>query len=140
MTSHYFSCTIEEPFETLFQALSKTFGNIYFQRFGKNKEPHLGVILGEEYFLRVNSDVAVLILLKELSSGETELEVISCAGGTGLSSFSAHAHSAYIQNVKKFLKDSHFKVESEKEITYYSSHSSKVAEYENKEHCRERKG
>lgn len=120
MTSHYMSFVVKNPFEQVFNALAKAFGNIHSKKFGTVKQPCIGIILGEQWFFRVNSDVAVQIILEELSPCETKIEVISCAGGAGWLSISYSAHSAYVHNVRNFLKDSAFKIETEKEIPYFS--------------------
>lgn len=120
MTSHYFGCVVKGSFESVFEALSRAFGNVYSKKFGRTKQPLVGVILGEQFFFRVSSDVAVLIMLEELASNKTEIEVISCAGGKGLLSISYAAHSAYVHDVKSFLTKSGFKMESVKEIPYFS--------------------
>jgi len=121
MTSHYFSCVIKEPFSLVFEALSRAFGTTYSKEFRKAEQSHIGIVLGEHYFFRANSDAAILILLSESSPDKTEIEVISCAGGTGITSVSYSAHSAYVQDVRKFLKNSGFQTESEKEIPYFSN-------------------
>jgi hypothetical protein len=122
MTSHCIRCVVKDSFENLFEVLSKTFGNVYTKRFGDNRELSKGIILGEEFFFRVNSDVAVLIILEERSIEETEIEIISCAGGAGLAGISYSAHSAYANRVKNFLVDSGFRVEVKEEIPYFSDH------------------
>lgn len=116
MTSHYMSCVVNSTFDPVFQGLAESFGQTYSKQFGDTGKARIGIILGEKYFWRVNSDVAVLIVLTAHSSEETNLEVMSCAGGTGWMGISYAAHSAYVHNVKKFLTDSGFHIESEKEI------------------------
>ena len=83
MTSHYMECTVKSPFTDVFRVLSDSFGNVYARKFGKKSEVQIGVILGEEYFLRVNSDATILITVEEHSLKETKLQVISCAGAAG---------------------------------------------------------
>jgi hypothetical protein len=106
----------------VFDALSIAFSKVYSKRFRKAEQTSIGIVLGEHYFFRVNSDVALLIILREASPGKTEVEVISCAGGTGVLGISYSAHSAYIQDVRKFLEDSGFETEFEKEIPYFGNH------------------
>jgi hypothetical protein len=121
MSSHYIKCYVESSFEKVFEALSLAFGNLYAKKF--NGDGHFrGVILGEEYFFRVNSDVALLILLEERSAGEVEIEIISYAGGTGLFEISYSAHSTYAHKVKDFLTSSGFKIEVKEEIPYFSNY------------------
>jgi len=127
LTSHYLGCVVKGSFETVFEALSKAFGNVYSKKFGRVKQSLVGIILGEQFFFRVSSDVAVLIILKELSSDETKIEVVSCAGGKGLLSISYAAHSAYVHDVKNFLAKSGFKMESVKEVPYFSGQSEGVS-------------
>lgn len=126
MTSHYFYCIVANSFDATFTALNRAFGNVYSSRFGKTLQS--GVILGEQWYFRVTSDVAVLILLKELSSAETEIEVVSCAGGAGYLAVSYSAHSSYVHKVRNFLIDSGFKIENEREIPYYSDYVRKSHE------------
>lgn len=123
MTSHYMSYVVKSPFKQVFNALVKAFGNIYSKKFGNAKQSNIGIIIGEQWFFRVNSDVAVQIILEELSSNETKIEVISCAGGAGWLSISYNAHSSYVHDVRNFLGNSAFKIESEKEIPYFSNSS-----------------
>jgi hypothetical protein len=123
MSSHYIRCVVKGSFENVFEVLSKAFGNVYAKRFSSSCELSKGIILGEEYFFRVSSDVAILIILEERSVEETEVEIISCAGGTGLISISYGAHSAYAHKVKDFLADSSFKMEVKEEIPNFTSFS-----------------
>ena len=119
MTSHYMRCVARSSFENVFETLSNAFGNIYSKRFSEAHGPLTGIILGEEYYFRVNSDVAVLIILKEHSTGKTEIEIMSCAGGTGLVGVSYSAHSDYVHEVKNFLENSGFEVGVVEEIPYF---------------------
>lgn len=119
MTSHYMGYVVKSSFETVFEALRIAFGNVYSKEFGETGEARIGIILGEKFFLRVKSDVAILIVLKELSSDETNVEVISCAGGESLLRISYAAHPAYVHDVKDFLTNSGFKTNSEREISHF---------------------
>lgn len=123
MTSHYIRCIVKSNFDDVFESLSKVFGNIYSKIFKRESGLLTGMILGEEYFFRVGSDVAVLIILEECSGNETQIEIISCAGGTGLLGISYGAHSAYVHDVVNYLKDLEFEVIVEKEISYFSMHA-----------------
>ncbi|MGB9714377.1 MAG: hypothetical protein ACPLZC_05290 [Candidatus Bathyarchaeales archaeon] len=120
MSSHYIKCVVKSSFENVFGVLSKAFGNVYAKKFDGSREPSKGIVLGEEYFLRVNSDVAILIILEELSAEETQAEVISCAGGAGLFNISYNAHSAYTHKVRDFLTSSGFQIEIKDEIPYFT--------------------
>ena len=115
MTSHYVECTVKSSFTDVFRVLSDSFGNVYARKFGK-KEVRIGVVLGEENFLRFISDAAILITAEEHSLQETRLQIISCAGGpgSGLYDDSNRAHSAYIQKVKSTLLERGFRIEKEK--------------------------
>ncbi|MEM3596932.1 MAG: hypothetical protein QXJ53_02205 [Candidatus Bathyarchaeia archaeon] len=126
MTSHYIRCTVKGSFENVFETLNRVFGNIYAKKFDGFRELSRGVILGEEYFFRVNSDVAVLIILEERSTEETEVEIISCAGGAGLIGISKGAHSAYANKVKDFLAESGFKIDVKEEIPYFSDYRART--------------
>lgn len=123
MSSHYLRCVVKGSFENVFKVLSKAFGNVYTKRFSNSRELSKGVILGEEYFFRISSDVALLIILEERFMEETEIEIISCAGGTGLTGISYGVHSAYAHKVKNFLVDSNFKIEVKEEIPYFTNFS-----------------
>lgn len=127
MTSHYLSGIVKSSFETVFEAVGKAFGNVYLNKFGENGESRVGLVLGEKFFLRVSSDVAVLIILKELSSDKTNIEVISCAGGKGILSISYASHEAYVHDVRNFLKNSGFKIDSEKEISHFERYTTPPA-------------
>jgi hypothetical protein len=110
-------CTVKSPFTDVFRVLGDSFGNVYARKFGKKGEVRIGVILGEELFFRVNSDVAILITVEEHSPKETKLQVMSCAGAAGphlLGDSSYSAHSAYVQKVKDALLERGFKIEKEK--------------------------
>jgi len=127
MTSHYLSGIVKSSFETVFEAVGKAFGNVYINKFGETGKSRIGLVLGEEFFLRVSSDVAVLIILNELSPDETNIEVISCAGGKGVFSISYAAHKAYVHDVRNFLTNSGFKIDSEKEIPHFERYTTPPA-------------
>jgi hypothetical protein len=82
-------------------------------------ESPVGVILGEQFFFRVESDAAILIVLKEFSKDETKVEIISCAAGKGLLSISYGAHSAFAHEAKDLLVRAVFTLERESEISYF---------------------
>ena len=126
MTSHYVRCFVKGSFENVFEVLKGAFGNVYAKKFDDCRRLSRGVILGEEYFFRVNSDVAVLIVLEECSAEEIEVEIISCAGGAGLAGISYSAHSAYANKVKDFLVDSGFKIDVKEEIPYFSDYCTRI--------------
>ena len=126
MTSHYVCCVVKERFERVFESLSGVFGNIYSRRMRKSDGFLFGVILGEKYFLRVRSDVAISIIVEGYATDETRVEVVSCAGGTGLLGISYGAHSAYVHDVINYLKDSGLEVTVEREIPYFSEESTET--------------
>jgi len=119
MTSHYVRLIIKARFDDVFESLSRAFGNIYSKRIQKGGGLQAGIILGEEYFFRVNSDVAVLIILDEHMTNETCAEIISCAGGSGLLGISYAAHSSYVHDVLNHLRHYGFEVIVEEEISYF---------------------
>jgi hypothetical protein len=121
LTSHYARCTIEAPFDSVFESLRQGFGNVYSRQFTFGDGHSVGVILGEQYFFRVNSDVAVAVILQTVNKDTTVLEIISCAGGTGMLEISYAAHKAYVSDVIKYLKVKNFTVRVEEEVPYYSS-------------------
>lgn len=119
MTSHYLECIIGESFNSVFDALSDRFGNIYARKHGKPGELRMGIIMGEHYFFRVESDAAILIVLKELALNKTNAEIISSADGHGLLEISYGAHADYVHEVIDFLSDSGFQIEIKNEIAYF---------------------
>jgi len=121
LTSHYARCVVEAPFNSVFESLKQGFGNVYSNQFTLNESLSVGVILGEQYFFRVNSDAAITIVLKTADKDTTVLEIISCAGGAGMLEISYAAHKAYVSDVKKYLKNRNFTVKVEEEVPYYSS-------------------
>ena len=64
MPGHYIKCIVEDSFALVFEDLGSEFGNIYVRKFSVDQE--VGVILGQRYFLRVNSDVAIAAILKSV--------------------------------------------------------------------------
>jgi hypothetical protein len=73
--------------------LRQGFGNVYSRQFSFSDGRNAGVILGEQYFFRVNSDVAVAVILQTADKDTTVLEIISCAGGAGMLEISHAAQS-----------------------------------------------
>lgn len=104
---------------TVFEALKRRFGNIYGKEFALSDERSVGIILGEQYFFRVNSDVAITILLESVDVERTRIEVISSAGGTGMLAVSWSAHKAFVSDVKDYLENGAFKLKVEEEIPYF---------------------
>ncbi|MGA2683261.1 MAG: hypothetical protein ABSF44_15855 [Candidatus Bathyarchaeia archaeon] len=122
MTSHYILCRVSGSFDQIAQNLSDKFGNVHNERWN-TLEGRIAVILGESYFFRSNSDAAILMIMKEVSLSETNLEIISCAGASGLAGFSLGSESSYVHEIRDSLQKSGFKVEVIKEINYYDSSS-----------------
>ncbi len=104
---------------TVSEALKRRFGNIYGKKIALSNEYSVGIILGEQYFFRVNSDVAITIMLESVDVERTRVEVISSAGGTGMLEVSWSAHKAFVSDVKNYLKYRGFKFEVEEEIPYF---------------------
>jgi hypothetical protein len=119
LTSHYAKCTVEAPFNSVFESLRQGFGNVYSRKFSFGDGHSVGVILGEQYFFRVNSDVAIAVILQTTDKDTTVVEIISDAGGTGMLEVSYAAHKAYVSDVKNYLSKN-FTVKVEEEIPYYS--------------------
>jgi len=111
---------VKSPFTDVFHALSDYFGDIYARKFGKKGKMRMGIVFGEEYFFRSTSTAAILVILEEHSPTETKLQIISCAGGSGLLGLSSGAHSAYVHKVKDVLLECGFRIENEKEAPYFS--------------------
>jgi len=123
MTSHYMRCNVKASLDRVFEVLSGGFGNVYSKKLSKDKDSSSAMVLGEQYFFRVNSDVAVLMILEERSSTDTQVEIISCAGGAGVLEISYSAHAAYVHDVKNLLSRSGFEVEVGEEISYFGRSS-----------------
>lgn len=122
MTSHYMLCKISNPFDQTFQYLSKYFGNIHSEQLNLNFQAgKSAVILGESYFVRTNGAAAVLMILKEENASTTCLEIISCAGASGILDISLGAHSSYVHQIRDSLQRAGFTVEVIKEIPNYTS-------------------
>jgi hypothetical protein len=120
LTSHYAKCAIYASFDSVFESLQKRFGNVYSNRFTFNDYHSVGVILGEQFFFRVKSDAAITLILQNTSKDKTVLEIISCAGGTGMLEISYGAHKAYVSDVIKYLESNNITITVDEEIPYYS--------------------
>jgi len=101
LPGHYIRCVVEASFNSVLEDLEREFGNIYARRFSDSEG--IGVILGERYFLGVNSDVAITILLKSINNEKTEVEIISSAGGTGMMEMTWNAHKTFASEVAERL-------------------------------------
>ena len=123
MTSHYLRCTVKSSFESVFQALSGEFGDIYAREFRESGESLKGVILGEHYFFRVENDAALMVTLEQISDDEIRVEIIACAAGQGLMGISYGAHDSFVHSVEDFLARSGFSAVIEKEISYFNRNS-----------------
>ncbi len=99
-------CIVNGAFETIFEALNKAFGNVYSEKFNSTDQNPRAIILGEEYFFRMRSDTAILIILEKQSSQTTKLEIISYAGGPWILGSVWSPHKTYIDDVKRFLQKS----------------------------------
>ncbi|PVX25670.1 MAG: hypothetical protein CW691_03830 [Candidatus Bathyarchaeum sp.] len=120
MTAHYMLCKVSGSFEQVTQYLGKYFGNIHNDQWN-TPEGRIAVILGELYFIRSNSNAAILITVKEAGASETNLELISYAGASGVLDLSWGAHGSYVQRIKNSLQNAGFTVEVTKEIPNYDA-------------------
>lgn len=118
MASHYIKLILKASFQQVYRTLRKTFGNIHNRKFARNENLSTGIILGEKYYTRATGNVAIVIILNEQSPEETEIEVISCAGGKSWFMTSLGAQKSYARKVKKYLK-AVFEIASEEEISYF---------------------
>jgi hypothetical protein len=116
LPGHYIKCVSEASFNSVFEALERQFGNIYTAKFSDHQK--IGVILGERYFLRVNSDVAIAIILKSISKETTEVEIISSAGASGMAGITWSAHKAFASEIRDYLTW-RFKSRVENETSYF---------------------
>jgi hypothetical protein len=110
---------VSGSFEQLAQYLGEYFGNVHNKQWS-TPEGRTAVILGESYFIRANSNAAILMVLKEAGASETNLEIISCAGASGVWEISWGAHGAYVHRIRDSLQRAGFNVEVIKEIPNYS--------------------
>jgi hypothetical protein len=124
MPGHYTKCAVEAPFTQVFEALKREFGNIYAKRFSGDRE--IGLILGQQCFLRVNSDVAIAIILQSAGNEKTTVEIISSAGTIGMLGMTWNAHKAFASKVKEHLTRE-FKSKTEQEISYFRTPSTSKA-------------
>ncbi|MCW4017870.1 MAG: hypothetical protein NWF00_04210 [Candidatus Bathyarchaeota archaeon] len=120
MTSHYLLCTVSGSFEQIAQYLGKYFGNVHNEQWS-TPEGRRAVFLGESYFIRANSNAAIMMVLKEVDASESSLELISCAGASGVMELSWGAHGAYVHRIRDSLKRAGFNVEVLKETPNYES-------------------
>jgi phytoene dehydrogenase-like protein len=118
MTAHYLLCRVFGSFDEIAQYLGKYFGNVHRKQWNTT-DGKAAVFLGESYFIRSNSNAAILMILKETSPSEAELEVISCAGASGVMELSWGAHGAYVKRIIESLQRAGLKVEVQKEIANY---------------------
>lgn len=59
--------------------------------------------------------------MKEINTTETNLEIISCAGGSGMAIISWGSESSYLRQIRDSMQKSGFNVEVVKEISDYDS-------------------
>jgi hypothetical protein len=120
VAGHFILCNVSGSFEQLNQLLKAQFGKMHYELLNTT-QGQVAIMLDESYFFRSNSTSAVLIVAKEKSAFETNIEIISCAGASGLANFSWGVEGSYVQDVLKKLKESGFAVEVLEEIPYYNS-------------------
>lgn len=101
-TVNRMKCIVNGAFEPVFEALNKAFGNVYSEKFNDADQNPRAIILGEEYFFRMRSDTAVIIILEKQSSQTTKAEIISYAGGPWLLSSIWSPHKTYAHEVNFF--------------------------------------
>ncbi len=117
LPGHYIKCVVNASFPLVYEDLVREFGNIYSKKFSDKQE---AVILGQQYFFRVTSDVAVAIILKSIDAKKTEVEIISSAGAIGIYGMTYNVHKAFASKVRKYL-DRRFKARVEGEISYFGN-------------------
>lgn len=113
-------CKVSSSFEQITQHMTKYFGSIHNEKWNSS-EGKIAVILGESYYIRANSNAAIFIIIKETSPSETNLELISFAGSSGVLELSWGTHGAYVNRIKNSLEKSGFTIEVTKEIPNYNS-------------------
>jgi len=121
MSGHLIRLIVNSDFRRVFKALFNRFGNVYGDAHIKENGNHLGIIVGEEFFFRVGSYVALIILLEEIGESQVKVDIISYAGGEGLLGISWGAHNKYSGNVVHFLKRRGFTFIKQAEIDYLDS-------------------
>lgn len=100
---YYLGFEVDATFKELLKILKKRFGNIFVRIHAERRPPTLGVLLGSKFFARVNSEVAVIILLHNHQTS-CVLEVIGYAGGSTVTSTTYGAHRAIAEEVAEYLK------------------------------------
>ena len=104
---YYVGFEVSSRFKDVLDSLKKRFGNIFVRIHKEEGRPVLAILLGSKYFVRVNSEVAIIILLRD--EGKTVvLEVIGYAGGTTVTSTTYGAHEAMTKEVHKHLSNHGF--------------------------------
>jgi hypothetical protein len=85
--------------EEVFARLNGIFGNVFSESY-KSGDHFFGVIVGEKYFFRVNSDIAIIIVVSG-QGDSTDVAITSAGGKAGLLRFDWGAHEDFIEIVKK---------------------------------------
>lgn len=87
----------------VFARLAGIFGNV-FRKSYKSGEDFFGVIVGEKYFLRRNSDVAIIVVV----SGHGDSTTVDMTAAGGKEGLILHwdwwAHEDFMRSVQKALK------------------------------------
>lgn len=121
MGGHAVSLLVKENFNKIFKLLALEYGKIYFDLLECKEGNKVGFILGEKFYFRVESDVGLFIMIKEMGFGKCLVDIISYAGGSGIYGISYHAHPNYVNNVINFLERNNIEFERIREINYLSA-------------------
>ncbi len=105
---YYIRYEVYGTFLEIYDLLQPRFGNISHHIQKQDGRSVWGVLLGSQYYMRVESEVAITILLHN-EPDSVILEVTGYAGGKGLLSVSYGAHRAIAEQVGQFLEDYGYK-------------------------------
>jgi hypothetical protein len=105
---YYIRFEVNGTFGEIFNLLRPRFGNISHHIHKQDEYPVWGVLLGSQHFMRVESEVAITIIIHN-QPDSVILEVTGYAGGKGLLSVSYGAHRAMAEQVTKYLQEHGFK-------------------------------
>jgi hypothetical protein len=100
---YYIRYEVYATFEEVFTLLRRRFGNISHHIHKQDEYSVWGVLLGSQHFMRVESEVAITIIIHN-EPDSVILEVTGYAGGKGLLSVSYGAHRAIAEQVADFLQ------------------------------------
>lgn len=92
----------DAPPAQVFARLAGIFGNVFSKTY-KSGDHFFGVIVGEKYFVRTNSDTAIIVVVTG-NGDTTDLDIMAAGGKQGLViHWDKWAHEDFVRSVKKAL-------------------------------------